>query len=116
MKQRNELKKEKKRKLAAVKKRRMQELVRIRNSFASDPFYSSREWLQLRYRVLVSRGRRCEACGIEGCNVRFHVDHIKPRSKFPDLALNEGNLQVLCEACNIGKGIWDQTNWRTRIG
>jgi 5-methylcytosine-specific restriction endonuclease McrA len=42
----------------------------------------------------------------------MHVDHIKPRSKYPHLALRESNLQVLCEACNLGKGNWDETDWR----
>jgi len=42
----------------------------------------------------------------------LHVDHIKPRSKYPDLALELKNLQVLCEDCNIGKGTWDESDWR----
>ena len=44
----------------------------------------------------------------------MNVDHIKPRKKFPELALVEDNLQVLCGACNHGKGNWDQTNWRPK--
>src|SRR5262249_39926358 len=39
-------------------------------------------------------------------------DHIKPRSKFPELELELGNLQVLCADCNLGKRAWDQTDWR----
>ena len=34
----------------------------------------------------------------------IHVDHIKPRSKYPKLALDQSNLQPLCETCNLKKG------------
>lgn len=44
----------------------------------------------------------------------IHVDHIKPRSIFPSLELDISNLQILCEACNLGKGAWDQTDWRPK--
>ncbi|RYZ77711.1 MAG: hypothetical protein EOP05_00795 [Proteobacteria bacterium] len=33
----------------------------------------------------------------------MHVDHIKPRSKYPHLELEFSNLQVLCRQCNFGK-------------
>ena len=63
--------------------------------------------------VLKSRGARCECCGATPADgVRMHVDHIKPRRKYPELALTESNLQVLCEECNHGKGNWDETDWR----
>jgi hypothetical protein len=42
----------------------------------------------------------------------LHVDHIKPRSKFPHLALSLSNLQVLCRQCNLGKSNTDDTDWR----
>ena len=42
----------------------------------------------------------------------MNVDHIKPRKKYPELALDKSNLQVLCEECNHGKGNWDETDWR----
>ncbi len=42
----------------------------------------------------------------------MHVDHIKPRRKYPELALSRSNLQVLCNLCNHGKGNWDETDWR----
>lgn len=80
-------------------------------------FYHTREWLQLRYRVLQRRGATCEACGSTRTHgVRIHVDHIKPRSKFPALELDENNLQVLCEPCNIGKSNKDSTDWRIKAG
>jgi 5-methylcytosine-specific restriction endonuclease McrA len=44
--------------------------------------------------------------------VVLHVDHIVPRYKAPHRSLDIENLQVLCRDCNIGKGAWDQTDWR----
>ena len=32
------------------------------------------------------------------------VDHKKPRSKYPSLALKRDNLRVLCRVCNSRKG------------
>jgi 5-methylcytosine-specific restriction endonuclease McrA len=42
----------------------------------------------------------------------MNVDHIKPRKQFPWLALDIDNCQILCQACNHGKGNWSQTDWR----
>lgn len=77
-------------------------------------FYGTPEWRKLRYRVIKQRGRRCEACG--STTKTIHVDHIKPRAKYPHLALEESNLQVLCVDCNMGKGSWDETDWRMKEG
>lgn len=54
--------------------------------------------------MLCNRGRK------DG--VQMHVDHIKPRAKFPELALVLDNLQVLCRDCNLGKRHLDETDWR----
>jgi len=79
-----------------------------------DGFYLTHAWRSMRYEVLRERGARCEACGAtarDGCAI--HVDHIKPRSKYPELELAKSNLQVLCEACNLGKMNYDETDWRS---
>jgi hypothetical protein len=68
-----------------------------------DNFYKSREWRALRYEILRKHGFRCQACGTKGADTILHVDHIRPRSKRPDLELCGANLQVLCEDCNMGK-------------
>lgn len=76
-------------------------------------FLETYQWRRLRMKVLVARGARCECCGATPKDgIRVHVDHIKPRRLYPELALEETNLQVLCEVCNHGKGNWDQTDWR----
>lgn len=78
----------------------------------SNDFYSSKEWLTVRYAALLQRGRKCQCCGATPPSVRLHVDHIKPRSKYPKLELDINNLQVLCESCNLGKSNTDETDFR----
>lgn len=33
-----------------------------------------------------------------------HIDHIKPLSRYPNLAIAPENLRILCADCNLGKG------------
>ena len=47
-------------------------------------------------------------------NTIIHCDHIKPSSKFPELEEDLGNLQLLCEKCNIEKSNIDYTDYRTK--
>jgi 5-methylcytosine-specific restriction endonuclease McrA len=66
-----------------------------------DPFYLSPAWRALRSRVLKAAGWRCA-----WCRASVHkpgaarVDHIRPRRDFPDLALVQSNLRVLCHDCD----------------
>ncbi len=79
----------------------------------SDEFLSSFEWRSLRMMALKQHGATCQCCGASPkTGAVMHVDHIKPRKLFPQLALDLNNLQVLCGECNHGKGNWDQTDWR----
>lgn len=58
---------------------------------------------RLRALVLMRDGARCRLCGaVPDDDVRLHVDHVKPWSKGGETVL--GNLQILCNVCNIGKG------------
>lgn len=75
-----------------------------------DNFYTSREWRELRYKALKIYERKCMTCFRS--NVELHVDHIKPISKYPELALVLSNLQILCIDCNLGKGNKDCIDWR----
>lgn len=76
-------------------------------------FYWTWEWRRVRYGVLQRLGAKCQCCGATD---KIHVDHIKPRSKYPDLELVPANLQILCEACNMGKSNLDETDWRKNPG
>jgi 5-methylcytosine-specific restriction endonuclease McrA len=73
-------------------------------------FYKTKEWQELRYKVLKESadkngGRaKCELCGRSAPAVALNVDHKKPRKYFPSLELEKSNLQVLCEDDNQGKG------------
>lgn len=77
-------------------------------------FYASSKWRELRYKALVINGTKCQCCGSMPPNVVLHVDHIKPRSLRPDLELELNNLQILCEACNLGKMNRDDTDFRCK--
>ena len=81
----------------------------------NDNFYMCREWRELRYRALLLHGRKCMCCGAAPPYVTLHVDHIKPRSKHPELQLDISNLQVLCEDCNLGKSNKDKTDFRPML-
>lgn len=73
----------------------------------------SRRWPKLRMQALKLHRGRCHCCGATAKDgVRIHVDHVKPRSKFPELELDINNLQLLCEPCNLSKSNKDQTDWR----
>lgn len=79
----------------------------------SPEFLTSYAWRTLRMQALKLYGPVCMCCGDSPANgAVMNVDHIKPRSKFPWLALDINNLQILCAACNQGKCNWDQTDWR----
>ena len=78
-------------------------------------FLQSYEWRKLRMEALKLHGACCQCCGASKADgAKIHVDHIKPRKYFPELALEIDNLQVLCHECNHGKGNWDMTSWKDR--
>lgn len=69
-------------------------------------FYHSRKWLDLRYQALRLLPLVCTACGAtKKGGAIMHVDHVKPKSLHPELTYELSNLQILCAACNFGKGI-----------
>lgn len=75
-----------------------------------ESFYRTEAWLRLRYFTLL-KYRKCLLCGSKD---NLHVDHIKPRSKRPELSLDANNLQVLCRDCNLGKSNLDSTDFRLK--
>lgn len=78
-------------------------------------FYERREWLELRFKVLNRYGWKCMSCNVtKDGGAIIQVDHIKPVSIYPELALNEDNLQVLCRDCNMGKSNKIQVDLRSR--
>lgn len=76
---------------------------------ADKKFYASWEWKKLRFEILKKYGAVCMLCGSKEYIV---CDHIKPRKKFPELELEQDNIQVLCNSCNMGKSNDDYTDFR----
>lgn len=70
------------------------------NFILSDEFYNSTDWISIRDRVLRERPNFCVNCQ---STVDLCVDHINPRSKFPEQALDFKNTQILCRSCNSSK-------------
>jgi hypothetical protein len=64
----------------------------------------SKLWPRLRYQALQRDKGRCQLCGVTARDgARMHVDHIRPKKHFPELAIDINNLQVLCDKCNLSK-------------
>lgn len=72
---------------------------------------NERRWQELRFLAFKKYGKKCACCGVtEG---EFHVDHIKPKSKYPHLEYEFENLQILCRDCNMGKSNKHEDDFRT---
>lgn len=67
----------------------------------SDQFYNSTDWKQIRELALATFKKVCVRCGSKD---NLAVDHIYPRSRFPERALDIKNTQILCLKCNSSKG------------
>ena len=75
----------------------------------SRKFVDSVEWKKVRAEAIELYGRKCHKCGSEE---NIQVDHIKPKSKHPEIALDINNLQILCWPCNKKKSYRDETDYR----
>jgi 5-methylcytosine-specific restriction endonuclease McrA len=69
-------------------------------------FYLTADWRYVRRQVTERDGNVCRRCNLQIQDPNeLTIDHIKPRSKYPRLALVLSNLQVLCRRCNSSKGV-----------
>lgn len=84
-------------------------LQQSKQAVQSRAFYQSWDWKKVRFKVLKEYGPACMCCG---STHRPVVDHIKPLAKYPHMALDFDNLQVLCNDCNMGKAGDDETDFR----
>lgn len=72
---------------------------------ARDAFLASPEWKALKARTVAKYGAKCMCCGaVPRRASHINADHIKPRKFYPELALDEDNIQLLCGRCNKRKG------------
>ncbi len=92
---------------------RREQALRQQAAKEADTFYRSREWRRLRYQAFQRYGNKCCVCGRGASDgMVMHVDHIKPRSLYPHLALDIANLQIMCNECNVSKGDRDEVEWQ----
>lgn len=80
-----------------------------KNISPSKLFLLRKEWVELRKSALAMYGSVCHKCGT---TKNIQVDHIKPKSKYPELSLDINNLQILCWTCNRLKSNTDETDYR----
>jgi len=77
----------------------------VLGNLPSSVFSRTKEWRNTRYAALKHYGNRCQLCGASPSEgVELHVDHIYPRSQYPDRCLDISNLQILCRTCHMAKG------------
>ena len=77
-------------------------------------FYRSRAWRAARYVFLKTQPRplRCKCCGATAAHARLVVDHIVAIKRNWSRRLDQTNLQLLCNDCNLAKASSDSTDWR----
>ena len=81
----------------------------LEKKIKSDRFYSSSEWIHIRDEYLKKQPKesgyyQCSYCKEYILNDDVTVDHVKPRSKYPELGLDIKNLAIACRPCNSTKG------------
>lgn len=66
---------------------------------------------EIRSQLATDASRKCAYCEAVVADVSYpHVEHIRPKSKFPELAHDWSNLGVACQVCNVEKGdYWDDS-------
>lgn len=67
----------------------------------ADKFYNSKEWKELRKQAFERDHYTCVDCTRVGRELE--ANHIKPRSKFPELKLVLSNIETLCKKCHDKK-------------
>jgi len=77
----------------------------------SDDFYQSKKWKRLRERVLLKWPNVCMKCKSKE---DLCVDHVRPRSIFPSLALSFSNMGILCKSCNEKKSARIEPDYRPK--
>ena len=82
----------------------LEETEMFENDYFKKFDYYSEDFRKLRLQVFLRDGEICAYCNEKPKpGVTLTIDHIKPVSKFPELALDIDNLQVLCWECNQKK-------------
>ncbi|MFD3261866.1 HNH endonuclease signature motif containing protein [Paenibacillus lentus] len=66
-----------------------------------NPFYKSTAWRKCRVVILKRDNYLCQPCLKRGVITTANtVHHIKPLEDYPELALDEDNLESICPTCH----------------
>lgn len=72
-------------------------------------FYRTKQWVNLRQRVLDEQHYLCQYCKCDGVVKQGRiVDHTRPLELFPDDGARIENLSVICGSCHTLKTKWEQ--------
>jgi len=106
--------KEEAKKSVIVKRRKkvVKKIVKRGGVVNDDSFYLTDSWLDIKRKVHKLYGPGCMKCKKEG--IETHIDHIMPRSIYPNLELDIHNLQILCKKCNMEKSNKNSIDYRTQ--
>lgn len=79
-------------------------------SFDNDPFLNTYKWKKKRAQIIKRDGGLCQRCLIKYNIINFEelqAHHIKSRTNYPELALEDDNLICVCKTCNLQLGTKD---------
>lgn len=72
-------------------------------------FYRTKQWVNLRQRVLDEQHYLCQYCKCDGVVKQGKtVDHVRPLELFPNDGASIENLAVTCSRCHALKTKWEQ--------
>lgn len=81
-------------------------------------FYTSSIWRRTQARILKENHYECERCKRKGLVVKAStVHHRKYLRKYPELALDDSNLEPICERCHFDEhhrrkpGFMNEERW-----
>ena len=78
--------------------------------------WNKRQWWKIIYwkkQALKRDDYNCKKCWLREPEIMV-VDHIKPKSIFPELSIDINNLQTLCPNCHARKTIKEKKQWYDR--
>lgn len=100
------------------KKRRKEYLNHNKDRAEYEKFYRSTKWRKLRAKVLERDNHLCQRClhkyGILNSE-RLEAHHIKSRSNYPELELEETNVICICKTCNLQLGTDDRLDFEYEV-
>lgn len=69
-----------------------------KNKVTATKLRGTKEYREFRLKILERDNNKCVKCG---STQKLQIHHIKPANKFPELLMEESNVQTLCAKCHI---------------